>query len=377
MPAASQLQDQQIAGAGAPRRRLRVLVVDDSVVIRRMVTRILESELSLEVVGFAADGVAALTQAALLQPDVITLDIEMPHMDGLRTVRELRARGVKAVIIMCSSLTTHGATATIEALVLGANDYVTKTASVDGESLAELIPKIKQFFPRPVAPGPVGVRTPANFPALNRPATSPSGNPVAPVRSHRALRKIVAIGVSTGGPTALMHLLPKLLADFPLPIVIVQHMPPVFTAQLAARLCAESRLEVVEASEGLTIQPGRIILAAGDLHMRLKRRAAEVVVALDRGERENSCRPAVDVLFRSVGEVYGGNVIGVMLTGMGQDGLLGTADLRQRGAYIMAQDRASSVVWGMPGAVAEAGLADAVLGLDEIAPALMKEALCS
>jgi len=302
---------------------------------------------------------------------------------------------------MCSTLTRRGASSTIEALIAGANDYVAKPVgndSMDGafETLRqELIPKIKQFFTSrefvgdSAAPAGHPLRSGLlpGLPASSRLASSSLASSslallVAssaglaarpPVTLPAARRQIVAIGVSTGGPTALMKLLPALPRDFPLPIVIVQHMPPIFTRQMAERLAAESALEVVEASAGMKVERGRVLIAPGDFHMRLQRAGQDTVVVLDQGERENSCRPAVDVLFRSVAALYGGQVLGIMLTGMGQDGLRGTEALKAKGAYIMAQDRATSVVWSMPGAVAEAGLANAVLPLDELAPAMLRQ----
>jgi two-component system chemotaxis response regulator CheB len=336
-------------------RKIRVLIVDDSVVIRHFLAHALEADPELEVAGFAANGLLALGKAAALDPDVITMDIEMPEMDGLATVHKLREMGCKARIVMCSTLTTRGATATIDALMGGANDYVTKPSGAGprgepggeagGEAgtdaftalRQELIPKIKQFF----------------------------------VRAAPALA-VVAIGVSTGGPTALMHLLPQFPASFPAPIVIVQHMPPFFTRQLAERLNSQCSLEVLEASQGMVLRPGRALLAPGDFHMRLKRAGEQVSVALDQAPQENSCRPAVDALFRSVAEIYGSGALGVVLTGMGQDGLHGAERLKARGAHVIVQDRESSVVWGMPGAVAEAGLADAVLGLEDVAAEILR-----
>ena len=392
-----------VPAAPAAGRRIRVLVVDDSVVVRRFLARILSADPAFDVVGYAAHGVAAVAQAGELAPDAITMDIEMPEMDGLETVRELRRRASKAVIIMCSTLTRRGASSTIEALIAGANDYVAKpvgTDSMDGafEILRqELIPKIKQFFTSREFVHAPAVPAPRSGPAACLPASSthasssptssslaPAGLALlaaatagvaakAPATLPAARRQIVAIGVSTGGPTALMQLLPALPKDFPLPIVIVQHMPPIFTRQMAERLAAESALEVVEASAGMKVERGRVLIAPGDFHMRLQRAGQDTVVVLDQGERENSCRPAVDVLFRSVAALYGGQVLGIMLTGMGQDGLRGTEVLKAKGAYIMAQDRATSVVWSMPGAVAEAGLANAVLPLDELVPAMLRQ----
>jgi two-component system chemotaxis response regulator CheB len=349
------------------RRRIRVLIVDDSVVIRHFLSHALEDDPELEVVGFAANGQLALSKAAALNPDVITMDIEMPEMDGLATVHQLRRAGSRARIVMCSTLTTRGASATVEALLGGANDYVTKPSGNDPGSEAfatlrqELIPKVKQFFARvAAAPGLVRPQAPAGVRS--------SGLTRAVLKD----RSVVAIGVSTGGPTALMQLLPRLPASLPVPVLIVQHMPPFFTRQLAERLNSQCPLEVLEAAQGTEVKAGRVLLAPGDFHMRLRRSGEQVTVALDQEAQENSCRPAVDVLFRSVAEVYGARALGVILTGMGQDGLLGAERLKARGGYVIAQDRESSVVWGMPGAVAEAGLADAVLGLNEVAAEILR-----
>jgi two-component system, chemotaxis family, protein-glutamate methylesterase/glutaminase len=348
-------------------RKIRVLIVDDSVVMRRFLAHALEDDPAFEVAGFAANGLLALNKVAELNPDAITMDIEMPEMDGLTTVCRLRELGCKARIVMCSTLTTRGATSTIDALMHGANDYVTKPAGSDPTKDAfsalrdDLIPKLKQFFLDHPAPSILDR-------ARNLPAKA-----IAWPAARVAERTVVAIGVSTGGPTALLHLLPQFPKIFPLPMVIVQHMPPIFTKQLAERLNAESALGVFEATHGMTLEPGRALLAPGDYHMRVKRAADRVSVVLDQQPRENSCRPAVDVLFRSVAEVYGAGALGVILTGMGQDGLLGARQLKAHGARVVVQDRESSVVWGMPGAVADAGLADAVLSLSAMAQEILRQ----
>jgi two-component system chemotaxis response regulator CheB len=356
-------------------RKIRVLVVDDSVVIRRIITESLSSDTEFEVVGYAPNGTIALQKAAELKPDAITLDIEMPEMDGLTTIRGLRAASSTACVIMCSTLTSRGASAALDALMLGANDYVTKPSNTGPMDSArtmlhdELIPKIKQFFEVKKT-----VTMPRSVPAAAPLRSLAAGRlPSAPLFTMPAERKIVAIGVSTGGPTALMDILPKFPGTFPLPVVIVQHMPPLFTKLLAERLQAQSKFEVLEATNGMALKAGRMIVAPGDYHMRLRRSGQEVSVHLDQGPRENSCRPAVDVLFRSVADVYSGGVIGVILTGMGQDGLHGVEELKSKGAYIIAQDQASSVVWGMPGAIVEAGLADSVLGLGAVVPEILRQ----
>jgi two-component system chemotaxis response regulator CheB len=352
-----------------PGERIRVLVVDDSVVIRRLVTHALEPDPALEVVGAASNGAIALQRIPQLNPDVLTLDIEMPEMDGMEVLRHVRRDYPQLRVIMFSTLTERGAAATLEALSLGAHDYVTK-ASNEGSldrSMArlreELIPKIKQFF-HMAAPSRGVVRV--------EPARVPAAAPAW--RSTKTRPKVVVIGVSTGGPTALGAILPKLPAGFPLPLLIVQHMPPMFTRLLAERLHSTCRLAVREASHGDPVMAGQILIAPGDFHLKVASDATGVRVCLDQSPPLNSCRPAVDALFASVGEVYGGSAIAVILTGMGQDGLHGARILKARGASVLAQDEASSVVWGMPGAVVAAGLADCVLPLDQVVPEIVRTA---
>jgi two-component system chemotaxis response regulator CheB len=348
-----------------PGERIRVLVVDDSVVIRRLVTHALEQDPALEVVGAAAHGGIALRRIPQLNPDVVTLDVEMPEMDGLETLRRLKRDYPHLRVIMFSTLTERGGAVTLEALSLGADDYVTK-ASNEGSlerSMVrlreELIPKIKQFFHMPAHRGPEAPPKPQQAPA---PAFEPS----------RVAPRVVAIGVSTGGPTALHSILPELPASFPLPVLVVQHMPPLFTRVLAERLQAVSKLRVEEASQGAPVEAGKILIAPGDYHLKVASVGGRVRALLDQSPPLNSCRPAVDALFASIGEVYGGAAIAVILTGMGQDGLRGAEILKARGASILAQDEATSVVWGMPGAVVHAGLADRVLPLRGVVPEILR-----
>lgn len=349
-----------------PGERIRVLVVDDSVVIRRLVTHALEQDPAVEVVGAAANGVITLQRIPQLNPDVLTLDIEMPEMDGLETLRHVRRDFPQLRVIMFSTLTERGATVTLEALRLGADDYVTK-ASNEGSldrSMArlreELLPKIKQFF---------------HMPAPNRAVVRPEpGHVPAPPPIWRGMHerpRVVVIGVSTGGPTALGAILPELPAGFSLPVLVVQHMPPLFTRLLAERLHSTCCLPVEEASQGQSVDAGRILIAPGDFHMRVAANGGGVHVCLDQSPPQNSCRPAVDALFTSIGEVYGGAAIAVILTGMGHDGLRGAQILKAQGATVLAQDEASSLVWGMPGAVVNANLADRVLPLDQVVPEIL------
>jgi two-component system chemotaxis response regulator CheB len=355
-----------------PGERIRVLVVDDSVVIRRLVAHAVEQDPVLDVVGAASNGAIALQRIPQLNPDVLTLDIEMPEMDGLETLRRVRSEYPQLRVIMFSTLTERGAEVTLDALTLGADDYVTK-ASNEGSldrSMArlreELLPKIKQFFHVPAQSRAVVQPEPAHVPAA--PARW-----VPPVpRNMKVQPKVVVIGVSTGGPTALGSILPELPAGFPLPVLVVQHMPPLFTRLLAERLHATCKLPVEEASQGAPVEASKILIAPGDFHLKVASNGRGVRVCLDQAPPLNSCRPAVDALFTSIADVYGGAVIAAVLTGMGQDGLRGAEILKAQGASVLAQDEATSVVWGMPGAVVNAGLADSVLPLDQVVPEIVR-----
>jgi two-component system chemotaxis response regulator CheB len=350
-------------------RKIRVLVVDDAVVVRRLVTDALASDPMLEVVGAAANGRIALAKIPQLNPDLITLDIEMPEMNGFEVLVEVRKSWPRLPVVIFSNLTERGAASTLEALALGATDYVTKPVSVGSVSAAqqrvrdELIPRIKALCGRAAGHAPV---PPARF----RP-TAPLALPVRPAGTRVDL---LAIGVSTGGPNALAAMLPAFPADFPVPIVIVQHMPPLFTRFLADRLTQVSSIRVREGVEGGLLEPGVAWVAPGNYHMVLRQDGHAVRVQLHQGSQENSCRPSVDVLFRSVAEVYGAHALGVVLTGMGQDGLRGSEDIRQVQGQIVVQDEATSVVWGMPGFVANAGLAEAVLPLPDLPGEIMRRA---
>ncbi len=354
-------------------KKIRVLIVDDSTVIRRLLTDALSSDPAIEVAGTAANGKIALAKIPQLNPDVITLDMEMPEMDGITTLVELRKLYPKLPVIMFSTLTQRGAEATLDALSKGANDYVTKPANVGSVTAAiqtvkaELCPKIKVFCPWATTVAPTALP----------PRTVVARSGVAPKLDFTNVRKqridAVAIGVSTGGPNALQAVIPNLPASLPVPVFIVQHMPPIFTKHLAERLNQLSPLKVCEAKAGEHVAAGGVWLAPGDYHMTLRREGTQVRTALDQGTPENSCRPAVDVLFRSVASVYGGNVLAVVLTGMGQDGARGCRDIRSIGGRTIAQDEATSVVWGMPSAVVNAGEADKVLPLNRIAEEITRE----
>jgi two-component system chemotaxis response regulator CheB len=400
---------------------ISVLVVDDSAVVRRLIVDALGGAPDIEVVGTAGNGRLAQGKIDQLKPDVVTMDIEMPEMDGIEAVRELRKRHPRLPVIMFSTLSAAGATATLEALAAGATDYVTKPSNVGSVAASiaavreQLIPRIHALAHRRLptaAAGPVpgGTITPGRpglnggfarpdgapsaaptnrpgWPATNRPgvpagtAASDAGSSVARGGAAQATPRpggrpsgridLLAIGCSTGGPDALTAVLQGLPTALPVPVVVTQHMPPLFTKMFAERLNRSTPLTVVEAEDGMTLDPGTVYIAPGDKHLVLYRRGTATLTQLSGAPQENSCRPAVDVMFRSASSLFGAAVYAVVLTGMGHDGRAGAKVLRAAGAEVLAQDEASSVVWGMPGAVVGAGLADAVLPLDRIAQALV------
>ncbi|HTV02368.1 MAG TPA: chemotaxis response regulator protein-glutamate methylesterase, partial [Luteitalea sp.] len=350
--------------------RIRVLIVDDAVVVRRLVSDVLGGDPELEVVGVAANGRIALQKIPQVNPDVITMDVEMPDMNGIEAVKALRVDYPRLPVIMFSTLTERGAAATLDALQAGASDYVTKPANVGSVALAQqrvredLIPKIKSLARQ-------GEVLPPASPRVARTPVAAAAPPLRRVTATGA-PAVLAIGVSTGGPNALAELIPALPATFAVPVVVVQHMPPMFTRLLAERLHAQSALVVREASDGLALAPGTVTIAPGDYHMVVAREGHRAIVRLTQDPPENSCRPAVDPLFRSVVAAYGSRVLAVVLTGMGQDGLRGAELVHEAGGRVLVQDEATSVVWGMPGFVARAGLADRVLPLPELAAEIVR-----
>jgi two-component system, chemotaxis family, protein-glutamate methylesterase/glutaminase len=337
---------------------ISVLVVDDSAVIRRLVTDVLSVDPEIRVIGTAPNGKIALEKVKQLNPDIITLDVEMPVLDGVSTVRELRRTHPRLPVIMFSTLTSVGADATLAALRAGASDYVTKPANTG--SLPESVASVReQLIPR------IHALT-AHTTRLTQPR-----RPVPPARARRPSRsepvRALFVASSTGGPEALRTVLTALPGDLGVPVFVAQHMPPVFTDMLAQRINADSALHVSEARDGELALPDHVYLAPGDQHLEVVRSVDSVRTKLHSGPKENYCRPAADVLFRSGAAVYGGAVLAVVLTGMGQDGKRGCEALVAAGARVVVQDEATSVVWGMPGAVAEAGLADAVVPIENVA----------
>ncbi len=345
---------------------VRVLVVDDSVVIRRLVSDALSRDSRVEVVGTAANGRLALARVEQLAPDVVTMDIEMPEMNGIEAVRALRQSGHRMPIVMFSTLTERGAEATLDALAAGATDYVTKPTG--GASVAASIDRVAtDLIPRILALAGVTKRfAPA-------PVRAEAGGPTVRVAAGGALPnhpvRLVVVGSSTGGPEALSRFIGGLTLP-PVPMLVVQHMPPVFTRQLAARLDRMGAPHVIEAAGGEDLQPGTVYVAPGDHHLVVRKRIGGFATAIVDSPPVNFCRPSVDVMFSSAVEAAGGDLLGVVLTGMGADGRTGAGQIVAAGGTVIAQDEATSVVWGMPGAVATAGFAHRVLPLDEIARAV-------
>lgn len=377
--ARASVQEKTNRANGLDEPHCRVMVVDDSSVVRGIVTRVLESTPGIRVVASIANGVAAIKALPTTPVDVIILDIEMPLMDGMTALPQLLAINPNVKIIMASALTRRNADISLRALSLGAADYVPKPSSGLGaadEFRDELVSKVLAHAAR--MPRSTRVVMPATTPA---PAPKPAAAPCQPASSSLnrpvILRKaqiekpaVIAIGSSTGGPQALAEVLKNLGPGVSQPIVITQHMPPTFTAILAEHMTRYAGRTAAEAQDGEVIQPGRIYIAPGGRHLLIEASGNQAVARLSDAPPENSCRPAVDPMLRSLAAVYKRRLLTVILTGMGNDGLKGCETVVEAGGTVLAQDQASSVVWGMPGAVAQAGLCNAVLPLADIGRAI-------
>ncbi len=356
---------------GAGPARPRVLVVDDSIVFRRFVAAALEGAPDLELAGVAATGRIALERLAAGRVDLVTLDLDMPGLDGLETLAAIRARHPGVRVVMLSALTERGAVATLDALAAGASDWVTKPAGARGPDDAlrrlaeELVPKLRLL-------GGVARAAPASAP-VRRPEAPPGEAPEGGGPPDGPAAAII-IGASTGGPTVVDALIRALPPDLDAPVLVVQHMPALFTAQLARRLDGRARVPVAEAVDGAPVGSGRVWIAPGGQHLAVKAAADGPRLRLTEGPPEHGCRPAVDVLLRAAAEVWGAGALAVICTGMGRDGLAGCAALRARGGRVLVQDEASSVVWGMPGVVWRAGLAEAALPPEGLAAAVATRA---
>lgn len=354
---------------------VRILIVDDSGFFRRRLAEIFATDARLQVVGTAANGAEALELIAGLNPDVITMDVEMPVMDGITAVRRIMERR-PTPILMLSSLTTAGAQATLDALEAGALDFLPKRLeeiSRDKEHMRQqLCQRMVLLARREAAANPKPLRTAAPAASLVAKPVPAPGARTAGARLRTRCR-VLAIGTSTGGPAALQEILKPLPADFPLPIIIVQHMPAAFTGPFAQRLDRVCQISVKEAAEGDALLPGRALLAPGGRQTRVESLAGQTVVRVADPELGQTYKPSVDVTFSSLAQVYGGHVLAVMLTGMGADGREGTRLLKAQGAVVWAQDEHTCVVYGMPQAVVQAGLVDQVLALPQIGLHLIQE----
>ncbi len=342
---------------------LRVLVVDDSVTIRRLVSKGLDEQAGIEVVGTASNGRLALMKVPLLRPDVILMDVDMPEMNGLEAVTELRRVGDETPVLMFSALTQSGAKVALDALARGANDCLAKPSGGLDKSMAHLRDVVAPAL-RALGGSPLSVAPPSR--ASQKPTRRPPSSGPAP-RVDALL-----LGSSTGGPNALADLLPRLPGDLPVPVLLTQHMPPVFTGILAQRLDARSEVSVAEAQDGDALRPGQVLVAPGDFHLEVKGDREAARVRLTQAPKENSCRPAVDVMFRSAVRCFGPNILGVVMTGMGRDGTRGAEAIVEAGGRVVTQDEATSVVYGMPRHVAEAGLSDGVHPLGDLADAIVR-----
>ncbi len=354
----------------SPSDNLRVLVVDDSSLYRKVVRDVILDLPGVDVVGVARNGRDALEKIESLQPDVMTLDLEMPELDGIGVLQELADRKISITSIMVSALTARGAKATTTALRLGAFDFILKPTT---QSLEESIAQLS----RDLAPKLKACWTQVRLDRCVTPSSqSPSVAAYVGVETtkEKTPPEIIAIGISTGGPQALSRMLPELPGDLLCPIVLVQHMPALFTASLAKDLDTRCSLAVQEAKEGQRLMPGNVYIAPGGKQMRVVRIGTAGIVKISDDPPEDHCRPSVNFLFRSIAESYGSAALGVILTGMGDDGTKGCRLLKEKGATIYAQDEASCVVYGMPKSVADAGLVDLVAPLDALAQRITNQA---
>ncbi|MBI5322018.1 chemotaxis response regulator protein-glutamate methylesterase [Bradyrhizobium sp.] len=358
---------------------IRVMVVDDSVVIRGMISRWIDAEPDMKVAASLRTGLDAVNQIERINPDVAVLDIEMPELDGISALPQLLAKKRDLIIIMASTLTRRNAEISFKALSLGASDYIPKPESTREATAADifhhdLIQKIRHLGAKVRR---TAAASPPLAPAQERPQPVAKAAPVAAPLVKRQFGltapRALVIGSSTGGPQALMSLVTEIgpvIDRFP--VLITQHMPPTFTTILAEHLARSSRRPAAEAVDGEVVKPGRIYLAPGGRHMKVVRHGTDTVIALDDGPPVNFCKPAVDPLFTSAIDVWQGGTLAVILTGMGSDGMRGGKDIVAAGGSVIAQDEATSVVWGMPGAAANAGICAAILPLNQIAPKLVQ-----
>lgn len=360
-------------------KKIRVMVVDDSILYRKIISDILHTIESVEVVGVAPNGKLALMKMPSLKPDLLTLDIEMPEMDGLEVLKALQESKSTVGAVMVSSHTVQGGKMTMQALELGAFDFISKPTGGTAESNTEAITESLRNIISAFAKRKLDYVSPVSYapqPIISRPAAPAAPPPPQPRpvtwAMPRFASKAVAIGVSTGGPLALTSVIPKLPAKLGVPVFLVQHMPALFTKSLAENLAGKSSIEVVEAAHGQIVKPDCVYIAPGGKQMKVVRSGQMMAIEITDDPPENSCRPSVDYLFRSVLEVYGNKVTSVIMTGMGADGVKEMLRMKNAGAMTLAQDRESCVVYGMPKEAVESGAAQTVVRLSDIADEIVK-----
>ena len=352
-----------------PNGKIRVLVVDDSALMRQFISDILRTDPRIEVAGTARDGKDAIAQIKALKPDIVTMDVEMPNMDGLKALEEIMKTN-PIPVIMVSTMTQEGAETTLKALALGCVDFIGKPSGSISLNIKEIG---RDIIDKVIAASTAKVRRAGTFAAPLKPlAPATDFRRMMPPMMGTGRYDIVAIASSTGGPMALSELMPKLPKKFPVPIDITQHMPKEFTGSFAKRLNEASQIEVVEGFEGLTLKPGRAVIAPGGSHLVIKRRQGTAVCSLSDAPPVLSVKPAANIMFLSLADEYAGNVLCVILTGMGRDGTDGAIALKKRGAYVIAESQKTCVVYGMPKAAVDAGIVDEILPLDEIPDAMVR-----
>lgn len=362
---------------------IRILAVDDSLVVRSLLSRLIDAEPDLELASTASDGKRGVEKVLSVKPDVVILDVEMPIMTGVEALVEIRKLDPDLPVIMFSNLTKTGAATTLEALSLGAKDYAPKPQGTEDAAASfqqirtDLFPKIRQAHQirrmKTKRRSEWAPDTNGKAPTPARRETDRSTAPTIRSVQSTAPAEVIVVGASTGGPVALEAVLRAIATPLPVPIVVVQHMPAVFTKALADRLDSKVASTVVEAESGMRLEAGICYIAAGGKHLTLKRHAEhDVRIALDEGPPVNGCRPSVEPLFSSAAELYGERLAAVVLTGVGKDGLSGATVIAENGSTLIVQDEATSVVWGMPGVIAEAGCATDVLPIQEIGSAISR-----
>ncbi len=357
--------------------KITVMLVDDSSVIRMALSRIIQSDNNIEVISSVSNGEMAVSMAKVKKPNVVLLDVEMPVMDGLTALPKILEASPETKVIMCSSLTAKGADITIKAMTLGAVESIVKPSSTEDtgigsefqENIISLIKALGSDSRKSTVTSAKRQDKLLKSSATKSDNTNTNYSLKKPNISFNATPQILAIGSSTGGPNALFKVL-KGLKNLKVPIVITQHMPATFTAILAKHIEQNTGLKAFEAQEGMIVEPGKVYVAQGGKHMLFKMDGNQLKIILGEGPQENFCKPAVDPMLRSLIDIYDNKILCIILTGMGQDGLNGARELSKRGGQVIAQDKDTSVVWGMPGAVAMAGICSQVLPIDEIAPAI-------